>query len=194
MGLVFFDFDGTLTRRDSILPLGLFLAARTRARAAKTAQLLWLLTLLKGRVISNHRFKEAFCALLLKGETEQVMERCAADFADARVVPVLNDAIVDALRRHQQQRDEVYLVSSNFSFALRPLEARWHLHGIFATEAEVVSGRFTGRIAGRTCDGPEKLTRVLAAFGEERVRAATAYGDSRGDGPLLDYVKQAVWV
>jgi phosphatidylglycerophosphatase C len=194
MSLVFFDFDGTLTRRDSILPFGVFVASTQPARQLKIAHLLLLMTMLKSRMISNHVFKERLCVLLLKGQSEAAMDRIARAFAEVRLGRMLNDPMVEALRRHRQQHDDVYLVSSNFSLVLRPFERLWNAQGVIATDPEVVQGRFTGRILGRSCDGEEKLSRVLAAFGDERVRSATAYGDSRGDRPLLGYVKRAIWV
>ena len=194
MSLVFFDFDGTLTRRDSILPFGMFVAPTRPPKHLTIARLLLLSALLRSRVISNHVFKERLCALLLKGESEAAMDRIALAFAETHLMNMLNDPIVDELHRHREQRDDVYFVSSNFSLVLRPFEKLWNAQGVIATEPEVIGGRFTGRISGRACDGEEKLSRVLAAFGEDRVRSATAYGDSRGDRPLLAYVKRAIWV
>jgi phosphatidylglycerophosphatase C len=194
MSLVFFDFDRTLTRRDSILPFGMFVASARPSKHSKTARLLLLLLLVKSRMISSHLFKQQLCTLLLQGESEAAMDRIACAFAETHLIHMLNDPIVDALRRHREQHDDVYLVSSNFSLVMRPFETLWNMQGVIATEPEVLHGRFTGRISGRTCDGEEKLARVLAAFGEERVRSATAYGDSRGDRPLLGYVRRAIWV
>jgi phosphatidylglycerophosphatase C len=195
MTLVFFDFDGTLTTRDTIFPFGFFLARSQRSKTIlKTAQLVWWMTLLKSGVISNHEFKQQFCRSFLKGESERAIEDLSKAFIAEYVTGILNGAVVDALHRHQQTGDQVYLVSSNFAFLLRPLQQMWNSNGVIATNPEVKLGRFTGRLSGPTCDGPEKLSRVLDLFGWERVKAATAYGDSRGDVPLLSFVKKAVWV
>jgi len=53
MCLVFFDFDRTITTRDTILPLGLHLTRIGSRHRLKTLRLLWALFLLKGRVLSN---------------------------------------------------------------------------------------------------------------------------------------------
>jgi len=193
MSLAFFDFDGTLTRRDTILPFAFFIARTRPGRRWRVAHLMFWLLLLKVRLISNHRFKAQFCSLLLQGEARKQMDDLALAFATHHVEKALNAPVVAALRNHQQEGDEVYLVSSNFSFLLRPLQAAWALRGIVATEVEIEGGRCTGRIAGQVCDGAEKLSRVLALFNAERVREATAYGDSRGDRALLAFVKRAVW-
>jgi phosphatidylglycerophosphatase C len=194
MSLAFFDFDGTLTTEDTILPLGLYLTRTKSRRYVTTARLLVLMALLKGRVISNDQFKRRFCELLLKGETSDRVDRLCRAFADQYVQGILNEPIVRRLREHCCAGDEVYIVTSNFGFVLRALAQQLPADGVIATEPDVESGRYTGRLRGSACDGAEKLSRVVLQFGQERVRAAAAYGDSRGDRPLLEFVKTAVWV
>jgi phosphatidylglycerophosphatase C len=194
MTLVFVDFDGTLTKRDTILPFGFFLARKRPNQYARMARLMWLMMRLKLRTFSNHTFKEKFCGLLLKGESEVEIGALSQEFFEGYVTNSLNRSIAETIRAHQRTGDDVYLVSSNLGVLLQPLQRAWHLSGVIATEPEVRSGRFTGRLCGQACDGPEKLSRVVARFGRERVREATAYGDSRSDRHLLDVVSRAVWV
>jgi phosphatidylglycerophosphatase C len=194
MSLAFFDFDGTLTTEDTILPLGLYLTQMKSRRYVAAAGLFVLMALLKGRVISNDRFKRLFCELLLKGETSDSVDRLCRSFAAQYVQRILNEQIVKRLREHCRAGDEVYIVTSNFGFVLHALAQHLPADGVIATEPDVESGRYTGRLRGVTCDGAEKLTRVVARFGPDRVRQAAAYGDSRGDRPLLEFVKTAVWV
>jgi len=194
VSLVFFDFDGTLTRRDTILPFGFFLARTKGSKYLRMVYLVLLVILLKLRLLSNHKFKEKFCSVFLRGQSENEIEGLSRVFADRYLDGILNRPVVEALREHQQKGDEVYLVSSNFAFLLRPLQQSWALSGVIATDPEISAGRLTGRISGRACDGREKLSRVFALFGRECVREATAYGDSRGDRHLLAAVKRAVWV
>jgi HAD superfamily hydrolase (TIGR01490 family) len=194
MGLVFFDFDGTLTSRDTILPLALFVGRQARRSLLDVGCVAGAAALLRLRVLSNHRFKEQFCRSLLLGESQDRVECLAADFLAQRVIGLLRMSTVDRLREHRRAGDEVFLVSSNFDFALRPVQRHLEADGVIATEAEVVGGMFTGRLAGRSCAGREKLRRVLARFGPERVAEAVAYGDSRDDADLLAMVRTRVWV
>jgi phosphatidylglycerophosphatase C len=195
VSLVFFDFDGTLTTRDTVWPFGLFLAKGADGdRSVKALRLLVLLAFLKFRVLSNDQFKRRFCDLLLRDRSEKEMHAIAEAFAASVGDTIVNRELVAALRQHQQNGDEVYILSSNFSFLLQPWQQAWGAAGVIATEAETTQGRFTGRIVGRACDGREKLSRALAVFGRERLEQATAYGDSRSDRYIMDYVKKAIWV
>jgi phosphatidylglycerophosphatase C len=194
VSLVFFDFDRTLTTRDTILPLGLFLYRAQSTKFRGVGRLLWAAIRLKCGTLSNHEFKEEFCRCLVQGETPEQIERVAHDFTTRHVARVFRRPLVRILHEHRQAGDEVYIVSSNFLFVLDPLRQQLDVSGIIATELEVVGGRYTGNLAGRACAGAEKLQRVVARFGHDRVRQAVAYGDSEDDRQLLEFVRTPVWV
>jgi phosphatidylglycerophosphatase C len=194
MSLVLCDFDGTLTTRDTILPLGFFLRRANRTPVTHLAHVAAALFLLKLRVASNDHLKKEFCRRLLSGQTEEHVDRLSSEFAASYVTNILRDRMVRLLEQHRQKGDDVYLVSSNFDFVLRPLLERLSATDIIATEPEITNGRYTGRLARPACARAEKLTRVVARFGAERVRDAVAYGDSDDDRALLEFVKTPVWV
>lgn len=194
MKLVFFDFDGTLTSRDTILPLCLFLGRKRGASAPKIGRVFAALMLLKLRILSNHRFKEEFCRRLLAGETRDRVDALAGSFATEHVAAILRPRVVRILHEHRQNGDEVYIVSSNFDFVLRPLLLALNVNGVFATEAEIADGRYTGRLLRPACAGLVKLSRVIETFGADRVREAVAYGDSADDRQLLKFVATPVWI
>lgn len=192
MSVALFDFDGTLTTRDTIWPFALFLSRAGRDRTSKRLRLAFSLLKLKFRLISNHSFKQEYAQTLLQGEDVARLESLARRFLQEQLEPILNRQVFQSLQQHVAAGDAVYLVSSNFDFFLQPLAEQWKLLGIFATQAEVAQGKFTGRITGLSCDGPEKLARAIACLGERQVRAAVAYGDSAGDEPLLRAVKTPI--
>jgi len=194
MRLVLFDFDGTLTTRDTIRPFASFLCEACGRPGITRAAVDLSLLLLKLRLTSNHAFKQQLLKLLVQGEPARRVEELVVQFHTTHLESILNRPVVDSLLGHCAAGDDVYLVSSNFDFFLEPLQKRWSLKGILATQTEVRDGRFTGRVLGPACDGREKLTRVIASFGERSAREAVAYGDSRGDSFLLDFVKTGHWV
>jgi len=53
------------------------------------------------------------------------------------------------------------------------------------TRAEVLDGRFTGRLEGPFCHGRGKLARLWVEVGPADLSRATAYSDSMSDLPLL---------
>jgi len=194
MRLVFFDFDGTLTTCDTIRPLASFLCSSLGGSGRSRVSVDLSLLLLKLRMTSNHTFKQEFLRELLKGRSAACVRELVQRFHATYLEAVWNRPVLQSLLNHAAAGDDVWLVSSNFDFFLQPLQERWNLRGILATETEVRDGGFTGRILGRACDGREKLSRVVATFGERRAREAVAYGDSRSDSYLLQFVKTGHWV
>lgn len=194
MPAVFFDFDGTLTTRDSVFPLGLFLLKRQGRRFEGIVRLTLLLALLKLRVLSNNSFREKLAMLLLKGENEQRVKNLAKEFLGSFLGKNLNPLTFEVLVNHRDKGDGVYIVSSNFDFLLVPLQQMWKLAGVVATRTEVRNGVFTGRLASLSCHGEEKVDRLVALLGEARIRSAIAYGDSSGDLQMLKSVRTGNWV
>jgi phosphatidylglycerophosphatase C len=192
--LVLFDFDCTLTIRDTIWPFTTFLLKQNQRGYTVRLAALCLSGLLKFHVIPNEYFKRGLAALLVRGRSAQEMDLVAERFHDAYLEKILNQTAVQSLAEHIAHGDEIYIVSSNFDFFLKPLQKKWNLAGIIATRTEVLNGVFTGRIVGNACHGKEKVARVIECFGLTKIKEAVAYGDSASDTFLLDSVKDGYWV
>ena len=192
--LVFFDFDCTLTIRDTIWPFTTFLLKQNRRGYTVRLAAVCLSGLLKFHLIPNEYFKKGLAALLLRGKSAQEMDLIAERFHDAYLERILNRTVVESLVEHIAHSDEIYIVSSNFDFFLKPVQRKWNLAGIIATRTEVLNGVFTGRIVGNACHGKEKVARVIEGFGPTIIKEAVAYGDSASDAFLLDSVKDGYWV
>lgn len=192
--LVLFDFDCTLTIRDTIWPFTTFLLKQNQRGYTVRLAAFCLSGLLRIHVISNHYFKKGLAALLVRGRSTQEIELIAERFHNAYLERILNRTVVRSLVEHMVHSDEIYIVSSNFDFLLKPLQKRWNLAGIIATRTEVLNGIFTGRLVGNACHGKEKVARVIECFGPTITKEAVAYGDSASDAFLLDSVKDGYWV
>lgn len=191
---VFFDFDGTLTRQDTFFTYCLAIARRNDHRMRAMMEVVRGMALVKARMISNHQLKERCVAALLSGEQERHVDAIVRSESGDRLAGRLDVELVGLLRRIQEAGANVFLVSSNLDCYLRPLGELWGLRGVIATRTEVVDGRFTGRLVGATCIGPEKVARVIEAVGEDEARTGAAFGDSRGDEDLLNYVNEGYWI
>lgn len=191
-GLVFFDFDGTLTHTDSTQTFAQLLDKGTLRLKSRVISL--ALGAARFRMMTNHQLKVLFSRLFFRGrptaEIREVAMRFAADY-----LPGLQD---DSLRRrldaHRDAGDDVHLVSANFTVLLRPLQEIWGIAGIVGTEVGTAGPTHSGTLLGRSCHGPEKVRRLREAFGRDALAAAAAYGDSRADLPLLRCVAEGYFV
>lgn len=178
----FFDFDGTLISGDSIVSFCRFARKKGAAGPLALVRAGVLAALYGMRLLSAEKAKAGALAFL-KGKTDAETRALADDFCRTELLPRLYPQGVEAIRAHQKKGTQVWLVSASPAFYLEPLGKALGLDAIIATRFE------DGRIAGRNCRGPEKVLRiaeVLAARGESvDYAASTAYGDSRGDAPML---------
>jgi len=190
-----FDVDGTLTRRDCVVP---FLR-----QVAGTRQLVRGLMSVEatGAVARRDRdaLKAAGAAAAFSGRPLDAVEIEATLFAQSVFETGLRPDVVESLRAHQGRGDTVLLVSASFEVYLRPLADLLGVDDVLAARLEVDSARtLTGRLDGANCRGPEKVRRLHDwldehAGGRTAVHV-TAYGDSTGDRELLADADDAQWV
>jgi HAD superfamily hydrolase (TIGR01490 family) len=179
-----FDFDGTLTTRDSLLS---FISWR-RSRAEVVLDLvttLPLLALYGARLVGNETHKMALFARAFRDMPAGTFERCAGDFASSEVPRMIRTEALERVRFHQDRGDRVVLVTASPTDWIAPWAESEGITQTIGNPAEVSDGRVTGRLAGVNCYGPEKLRRLLAVNPERESYTLFAYGDGRGDRELL---------
>lgn len=186
--LAAFDVDGTLSRRDTLLPFLQRLCGMQRLARALAANGLALSRMAAG-VADRDAVKDALLVRLLAGRDARQVAAAGETYADflvdhARLRP-------DTRRRldeHRAAGHRVVLVSASPEVYLAPLGRRLGVDAVLASALEVgADGRLTGRLAGRNCRGAEKVARLDAWLGTEAEHGTYlyAYGDSDGDRELL---------
>ncbi len=180
--LALFDFDGTISSKDSFLyflrythtvPQSLFNVLRVFPQ----------LVAYKLGMISNEKAKQKLFASFYKGVTIGQFDAWAKGF-----LPQMNSFIkpkaLKQLREHQEQGDRVIVVSAGFDRILRYWCEQEGVE-LLATCIETRDGIITGSFSGRNCYGPEKVNRVNAHLALSDYEDIYAYGDSRGDLEMI---------
>lgn len=98
------------------------------------------------------------------------------------------------LERHLEHGDRVVLLSAGPQELVAAIASILGADVGVGTVAEVVDGRYTGRIDGPFCHGAGKLERLLGQVDRGDLVACTAYGDSESDLPVLRAAARAVAV
>lgn len=188
-----FDFDGTITRRDTVVPFLAFACGRARVASALAAVSPQLALALAGRG-SRDDPKEALLRRLLAGHDAAPIAAAGRAFAEqlADDSRRLRADTLEQVRFHRDAGHELVLVSASLSTYLEPLAPHLGFDAVLATTLEVgPDGRFTGRLVGRNCRGPEKVERLRAWMGDPDDECVIwAYGDSSGDTELLAMAHQ----
>jgi HAD superfamily hydrolase (TIGR01490 family) len=127
-------------------------------------------------------------------ELAAASERFLAEVIEPQVRP----SALALVRRHRDAGDVVAIVTSTNEFVTRPIAERFGVDHLLATELERDAlGAVTGRVRGVPCLREGKITRLsqwLADCGLtlDGCEAATYYGDSMNDLPLLEAVSRPV--
>ncbi len=179
-----FDFDGTLSRRDNVVPFLRLVAGPGAVLRATTAA-----APLIARALRDDAARDAAKAVVLRGTLAGLTERHVRDvgarYARLVVDRHLRASMVDVLDQHRREGHELVLVSASLAVYLEPVGALLGIPTVIATELEVgPDGRLTGELAGPNVRAGEKVRRLDAWLGDGPV-VVHAYGDSRGDDELL---------
>jgi phosphatidylglycerophosphatase C len=186
--LVAFDFDGTLTVRDSF-------KAFLRWRGGPVKYWLGMVRLVPSLLAypfhrSRGRLKAAMVRIYLKGLPRAALEREAAAFAAVAAPLLLRPDALLAWRRYRRDGARLVIVSASPEQLLAPFARGLGADLLLATRLEFdPHDRVSGRLDGRNCRSQEKVNRLREAFGED-VRLAAAYGDTAGDREMLDLAEE----
>ncbi len=187
-----FDFDGTIVRRDSVVPFLVSVAGRTAVARALGARMPQLLRIAAGRADGDVRDREKarLVRQLLAGRRGEDVDDAGSRFASALWArQVFRPETMARLAWHRGRGHEIVIVSASLDVYLRPLAPRLGVGTVLSCSLERdPGGRLTGELVGGNVRGPEKARRLTAWLGGPAALAATelwAYGDSSGDDELL---------
>jgi len=188
-----FDFDGTLTRRDTLMPFLARVAGwpRTMVAGASVAPELAAVALGRG---NRDAAKERLLTRLLAGRPRADLASAGVGYARVLVERQLRPDMRDRVAWHQSHGHEIVIVSASLDVYLLPVQRAVGIDSVICTELEVDEhGICTGRMLGGNCRGDEKARRLRAYLGDAPVEL-WAYGNSTGDDAMLGMADHAVRV
>jgi phosphatidylglycerophosphatase C len=179
-----FDFDGTLTRRDSLVPFLARVAGWPRTLAALARHSPSIARVVIGKA-DRDATKERLLVHILAGRSLTEVATVGRAYGAELVARRLRPNVRERLAWHQREGHEVLIVSATLDVYLDEVARRLDVAHLLCTVLEVDdTGRCTGRLAGGNCRGPEKAERLRAYLGDATV-TVWAYGDSAGDAEML---------
>jgi len=183
MNLALFDFDGTITRKDSLLDFLKFTFGMGAVLRGIFSMALPLAGYKVG-LVAGERMKEKVLTRFFKGLSPETLEQMGEKYVREALWGIIRESAVEKIREHQGKGDEVVIVTASIAQYVKPLAFELGV-GLIATELEVRDGLLTGRLSGVNCSGPEKVRRIREAFDLEKFSSIYAYGDSPNDREML---------
>ena len=99
-----------------------------------------------------------------------------------------------AIEHHKALGHEIVGITATSDFITTPIFREFGITNIIATNAEVVEGAYTGKVAGLPCYQQGKLLRLDQWLDGRQVNESWAYSDSINDRFLLEYATHAIAV
>lgn len=183
--LIAFDFDGTITSKDTLLDF-LWHGFGKRRLITELLRLAPSLVLMKLGLVDNGGTKRRLLSRYLTGRKLSCYEKLARKYCAERFDKLVTPQMRELIKKYKEEGAEVAIVTASLSLWVRPFAEALGVDKLIATEAEVDSnGVFTGNFSTPNCHGPQKVERLLAEYPDREAYHLTAYGDSSGDTQML---------
>jgi HAD superfamily hydrolase (TIGR01490 family) len=183
MNLAVFDFDGTLTTKDSLFEFLKFHHGFLRMWA-KLCVLFPVMLLYWMGIIPNWKAKEILLVYFFNGTpTAPFLDTCRR-FSDQIIPTILREEAMKKLAYHQEKGDRTLVISASVENWLHDWCQKQKLE-LLATKIKFSEGKVTGKIQGKNCYGIEKVNRLKEYLDLSDYQEVYVYGDSKGDRELL---------
>lgn len=188
--MYFFDFDGTLTYKDTMfLFLKFYNPSKFNAQFIKHIP---LFVLVKMKLGDAEKIKRSFIGSILRGQTRKKIELKGQEFFDQFYPEIIRENALDFIKNIDRQNTESYLVTASLDIWVKPFAEKFKMN-LIATEAEFIDDVFTGKFIGKNCNGPEKLKRIQSAIAGKKYDKTMGFGDTDGDKEMLDWVDEGLF-
>ncbi|USQ15491.1 HAD-IB family hydrolase (plasmid) [Legionella lytica] len=187
--IALFDFDGTITKKSTTTPFLKFISGHFFL-----PKLLFRLPSL----ISYHchfsgldQLNNIIANTFFKGLKREHLYQAGEHFSDQMLPSLVKNTALERLKWHQDQGHYCILATAAFNVYIDYWAKINGFNAIVSTQIHFDTQNVaSGTIHGQSCNGAEKLNRVLELIGNEP-RIIYAYGDSSGDAEMLAYATHA---
>lgn len=182
--LALFDFDGTISHRDSLIDF-----LRYSFSLRKLIQALIILSpfliAYKLKLYPNYRAKERLLSYFLKGLPLEDFKQLSQRYSKQRLPLILKKSALERLHWHQLEGHEVVIVSASMIHWLQPWCQSKGI-ALLASNLQVKNDCLTGKLEGVNCYGQQKVEMIHQNYSLNQYATVYAYGDSQGDKEMLE--------
>ncbi|GAC1489575.1 MAG: HAD-IB family hydrolase [Flavisolibacter sp.] len=190
-GLALFDFDGTITSKDTLIEFIKFNVGDLEFYKGFLYNFYYLAAF-KLKIISNQRMKEKIIKFFFQNTPIEQFDRACFEFTNQVLNRLIRKKAIREINTLKERGFEIVIVSAS--------PENWILYwaeqnglGLIATRLAVSKGMLTGRIVGKNCYGIEKLRRIEEKYTLSDYKEIYAYGDSSGDPAMLNAATKAFY-
>lgn len=182
-----FDFDGTLTKEDTMFS---FLKFYDKEKFyLQFMKNLPNFILLKLGFANAETTKKNFIASILKGEMEDKIREKSRLFFEENFPKIMRKKGLDFIQKIDRNNSECYLVTASLDIWVSPFAEKLGLK-LISTQAQFENGIYTGHFLTPNCNGEEKVRRISQNIEGQNFMKTLAFGDTSGDKPMLSWADE----
>lgn len=181
--IAFFDFDGTITTNDTLLEFIRFTKGNVHFIMGFLLHLPFLVAY-KLKLISNQSAKEKMLKFFFYGTPVLVFQQQCASFTKNILPMLIRPKALSEMIKQKESGTLIVIVSASPENWIRTWAEVMEVQ-LIARRLEVKNDRITGKILGKNCHGKEKVRRIREIHTLSDYEVVYAYGDTRGDLPML---------
>jgi len=189
--LVFFDLDGTISRRDTLLGYLAGYALRLPWRLMGFVRALPSLVAYLLTHGDRGRLKAALIRAVLGGATRAQIAAWTQDFVHRLLRHGVFAEALEAVRRHREANDHLILMSATVDLYVPQVAAALGFAECICTPVRWDREHLEGSLTASNVRGQEKARQLKLAVSRFSGRRIVGYGNSAADLPHLRLVDQA---
>jgi len=180
-----FDFDGTITKKDTFIDFLLFSQGVAKVLIGLFVNSP-ILIFYFFRLIPNWKAKEKLFSYYFKGvELDQFNTVCQR--YSKRIEAILRADALHEINQHKKRNSKIVIVSASIENWIKPWADKYGIETISTSLKIDNNNALTGKFMSLNCYGQQKLNRFLEKYPDKKLYSLYAYGDSRGDKELLAF-------
>jgi phosphatidylglycerophosphatase C len=180
-----FDFDGTITHKDTLL---VFIKFSKGICSFIFGIMLFspLIVAMKLRLYPNWKVKQRLFSFFFKGDSLEKFNDFGNRF-NSEINKIIRPKALETLKLHKIKGDRIIIISASIDNWIKPWAEKVGTDIVIGTKIETnKNGLLTGNFLSKNCYGQEKVNRLLEMFPNRNDYELIVYGDSRGDKELIE--------
>jgi phosphatidylglycerophosphatase C len=192
--IAFFDFDGTITTKDTLLEFIKFSKGKPAFYFGFALNSPWLVAY-RLKIISNQSAKERILSWFFRNTPVDEFQELCDRFGSSMIPAYIRPKALTEISLLKEKGFSIVVVSASPENWLRSwaestgaalLSTRLETAGKPLSKDTAPSpSRLTGKILGHNCHGEEKVRRIRETYDLDGYEEIYTYGDTSGDKPML---------
>ncbi|MHA4847741.1 HAD-IB family hydrolase [Flavitalea antarctica] len=189
--IAFFDFDGTITKRDTLLEFIKFSKGNLPFYIGFLLHAPVLIAYKIG-LLSNKKAKEKILGFFFSHTDIGKFHQDCKQFSLEVLPKLVRPKALEEIQKLNDSGATVVIVTASAENWVKPWADTMQLD-LIGTKLEEKSHKLTGKIQDINCHGEEKVRRIMERYSLKDYDKIYAYGDTRGDKPMLKLAHEAFY-